>query len=139
MSSSPSPLAEAVARVGDRWTLLVVDSLLAGPKRFGELTEDVPGIAPNILTHRLRQLERDALIVAQPYSERPRRLSYELTERGRELAGALRALADWGSRDAGEDDVLRHAVCGTPVETRWYCPTCEEVVDESESTDLQYI
>ena len=83
VSRPPSPLAEAVARVGDRWTLLIVESLLAGPKRFGELNQDVEGIAPNVLTHRLRQLERNALIVGHPYSERPRRLSYELTVRGR--------------------------------------------------------
>ncbi len=128
-----SPLAQALERVGDRWTLLLVDALLVGPRRFNELLEDVGGIAPNILTQRLRRLEREALLVATPYSERPLRFQYELTENGRELAGALRLLADWGSRgDAGREP-LTHGACGTPLEARWYCPTCGEAIDEAEA------
>jgi len=137
--TSPSPLDDALARVGDRWTLLLVDALLDGPRRFNELAEAVPGIAPNILTHRLRHLEREALAVAQPYSERPRRFVYELTERGRELAGALRLLSEWGAREAGEDEPLRHAACGTPLEARWYCDTCERAVDDDETADVHYV
>ena len=127
----PSPLADALARVGDRWTLLVVAALLDGPRRFGDLQNDVEGIAPNVLTQRLRQLERNALVVARPYSERPPRFVYELTESGRELAGALRLLADWGARTGGDAEPLRHAVCGTAVEARWWCPDCEQVVDDA--------
>jgi DNA-binding HxlR family transcriptional regulator len=127
-----SPLARALERVGDRWTLLVVDALLGGPRRFNELVEDVGGIAPNILTQRLRHLEREALLIATPYTERPRRFQYELTETGRELAGALRLLADWGGR-GGDAEPLTHATCGTPLEARWYCPTCGEEVDEVEA------
>src|SRR5918992_1043421 len=96
-----SALDEALARVGDRWTLLVVDALLDGPRRFNELSAAVTGIAPNILTDRLRHLERESLLVAEAYSERPRRFAYELTVRGRELAGALRLLAEWGAVHAG--------------------------------------
>jgi DNA-binding HxlR family transcriptional regulator len=133
-----SPLEEAVARVGDRWTLLVVDALLDGARRFNELSETVAGIAPNVLTARLRALERDALIVAEPYSSRPRRVVYELTESGRELGGALRLLADWGGRRAGAD-ALRHEACGAPLEARWYCATCERAVDEGETVDVDYV
>src|ERR1700750_2534935 len=97
-----SPLAQALERVGDRWTLLLVDALLGGPRRFNELVEDVGGIAPNILTQRLRHLEREALVIAQAHNRRPRRFEYELTESGRELAGALRLLADWGSRGGAD-------------------------------------
>ena len=99
----PSPLAEAAARVGDRWTLLVIEALLTGPLRFGELRERVRGIAPNILAQRLRHLERETLVVATPYSERPRRFAYELTASGRELRGALRLLADWGAQQSGQN------------------------------------
>src|SRR6516162_8313553 len=66
-------LADALAAVGDRWTLLVIAALLDGPRRFGDLQDEVAGIAPNVLTQRLRQLERNALVVARPYSERPPR------------------------------------------------------------------
>ena len=96
-----SPLAEALAAVGDRWTLLVVEALLDGPARFNDLQDGIAGIAPNILSERLRRLEREGLAVAQPYSERPPRYVYELTTSGTELAGALRLLADWGARHSG--------------------------------------
>jgi DNA-binding HxlR family transcriptional regulator len=133
----PSPLAEAMGRVGDRWTLPVVEALLEGPRRFGELHERLPGIAPNILTDRLRGLERDALVVARPYSHRPPRSTYELTAEGRALAGAVRLLSEWGARHGGQEPA-RHAACGTPLEVRWYCPTCDQPVDEDAAEGLDY-
>lgn len=136
---APSALAEALERVGDRWTLLVVEALLDGPRRFGDLLEAVAGVAPNILTARLRQLERQALVVTRPYSERPPRLVYELTAAGAELAGALRLLADWGARHAEAAEPLRHAICDTPLEARWWCPNCELTVDERDAEDAQIV
>ena len=136
----PSPLAEALASVGDRWTLLVVEVLLEGPRRFNDLLAAIGGIAPNILSQRLRHLERQRLVVAQPYSERPPRSLYELTPAGRELAGAMRLLTDWGARhgEAG-GEAPRHRACGSPLEARWYCPTCGEAVDEGEGEDLHFV
>jgi DNA-binding HxlR family transcriptional regulator len=133
-----SPLAEALAAVGDRWTLLVVEALLGGPLRFNELQEQTDGIAPNILSNRLRRLEQDGLAVAQPYSERPRRYVYELTVSGRELAGALRLLADWGARHSEAEPVVVHPACGTALEVRWYCPTCDQTVDEPGEEGVHY-
>ena len=132
-----SALADALAAVGDRWTLLVIAALLDGPRRFGDLQDEVGGIAPNVLTQRLRQLERNALVVARPYSERPPRFVYELTTAGQELAGALRLIAGWGARNAEGATAPRHAVCGTPMEARWWCPTCERIVENDED-ELQY-
>jgi DNA-binding HxlR family transcriptional regulator len=126
---APSPLAEALARVGDRWTLLVVEALLDGPRRFNDLLDQLPGIAPNILSERLKRLEREGLIVARPYSDRPPRAAYQLTAEGGELAGALRLLASWGAGHTEEAEVPRHPSCGTPIEVRWYCPTCDQLVD----------
>jgi DNA-binding HxlR family transcriptional regulator len=134
-----SPLADAVARIGDRWTLLVVAALLEGPRRFGELADDVVGIAPNILTRRLRHLEDEGLVVARAYSERPRRFAYELTQSGSELAGALRLLAHWAAPDADRPVSPHHAACGTPLEARWYCPTCGRAVEDGESSDLPFV
>ena len=133
MTAPDSPLAAALARVGDRWSLLLVEALLPGPRRFGELTEAIPGIAPNILSERLRRLEAEHVIRSTPYSERPPRFVYELTEGGRELAGALRLLAEWG---AGEP--LRHS-CGTAVEARWWCPSCETIVDDAADDDVVHV
>ncbi len=136
--TSTSALADALAAVGDRWTLLVVAALLERPRRFGELQDDVHGIAPNVLSQRLRQLERSALVVARPYSERPPRFVYELSAAGRELAGALRLLAGWGARNAEGATAPRHAVCGTPMEARWWCPTCERPVSDDEGEELHF-
>jgi DNA-binding HxlR family transcriptional regulator len=134
-----SGLDEAMARVGDRWTLLVVDALLAGPRRFSELQEDIPKVAPNVLTARLRRLESQGLVVGVPYSDRPPRLEYRITEAGRELAGALRLLARWGSRESGgEVEGPHHRSCGTALETRWFCPTCSRVAD-TDDDDLQWV
>lgn len=133
-----TPLAAALASVGDRWTLLIVAALLDGPRRFGDLEGEVSGIAPNVLTQRLRRLEEEGLAIAQPYSERPPRYVYELSEAGRGLAGVLRLLADWGARHSGAEPP-RHAACGTPLEALWYCPTCETPVGPAEGgEDLHY-
>jgi len=133
-----SALADALAAVGDRWTLQIVAALLDGPRRFGELQDDVRGIAPNVLTQRLRHLERHALVVARPYSERPPRFVYELSAAGRELAGALRLLAGWGARNAEGASAPRHAVCGTALEARWWCPTCERPAADQEAEELHF-
>jgi len=133
-----SPLAEALERVGDRWTLLVIAALLDGPRRFGDLQEEVEGIAPNVLSQRLRQLEGQGLVLAERYSERPARFTYALGASGGELAGALRLLADWGARYGGEAEPPRHAGCGTALEARWWCPACEEVVDDEGAGDVHH-
>ena len=136
----PSPLAEALARVGDRWTLQVVEALLPGPRPFNELLSLVPGIAANILSERLKRLERDGLLVSRPYSQRPPRAAYQLTAEGAELAGALRLLAHWGTRHTDAADAPRHPACGTPVEARWYCPTCDQLVDhEPHNAQTHYV
>jgi DNA-binding HxlR family transcriptional regulator len=139
MAAHDSPLAAALERVGDRWSLLLVEALLPGPRRFNELAEAVTGIAPNILADRLRRLESERVVSATPYSERPPRFAYALTDEGQELAGALRLLADWGSRVSRESEPLRHAACGTPVEARWYCPTCDRPVEGNEAEQVRRV
>ena len=138
-ASRHSPLADALDAVGDRWTLLVVAALMDAPLRFNDLQEEVGEIATNVLSGRLRQLEERGLVVAQPYSERPARFVYELTEAGRGLAGVLRLLAGWGARGSEGSEPPRHGACGSPMEARWWCPTCERPVDEDGATgDLHY-
>ena len=135
-----SPLAAALVRVGDRWTLLVVQALLAGPRRFNDLLEEISGIAPNILSERLKRLERDALLVSRPYVDRPPRAAYQLTAEGMELAGALRLLAHWGARHADPAEAPRHPACGTLLEARWYCPTCDHLVDhDPRDAEVSYL
>jgi DNA-binding HxlR family transcriptional regulator len=136
------PLAAALDRVGDRWSLLLVEAMLDGPRRFNDLLAAVPGLAPNILSDRLRRLEQEGIVVARPYSERPPRMTYALTAEARDLGGALRLLADWGARRAAESalhEPIRHAPCGTPLEARWWCPTCALPVDEQDLEELHRV
>jgi DNA-binding HxlR family transcriptional regulator len=127
-----TPLADALDRIGDRWTLLAIAALLEGPLRFNELQQAMGGPAPNILSARLKALTEQALVIQRPYSERPPRFVYELSATGAELAGALRLLSSWGS---GQPP--RHARCGTNLEATWWCPTCEEPVrDPDEPLDF---
>jgi DNA-binding HxlR family transcriptional regulator len=102
---SDPALRDAAATAGDRWVLLTTAALADGPRRFGDLLADVEGIAPNMLTDRLRRMERQGLLTAAPYSQRPRRYVYELTESGRELAALLPGLAAWAARRSGADTV----------------------------------
>ena len=139
MTGPQTPLAAALERVGDRWSLLLIEALLDGPRRFGELSEAVAGIAPNILADRLRRLERERILRGIPYSERPPRFSYALTAEGQELAGVLRLLGDWGARSSADAEPMRHGPCGTPVEARLWCPTCARSIDEPEADELRFV
>lgn len=136
-----NPLAEAAASVGDRWTLQVVAALLEGAKRFNELAEEVEGIAPTVLSQRLKHLEREGVVVATPYTTRPPRLSYALSASGKELAGALRLLTQWGANHAGGNaEALHHTACGSELEATWFCPTCDvAVAAPTEEEELSYL
>ena len=129
-TEEPTALETALARVGDRWSLLVIDALLDGPRRFNELQNAVAGIATNVLAQRLRHLAGEGIVLARPYSTRPVRYEYELTRGGHELAGALRLLAHWGTTQNGAD-APTHDACGSSLDARWYCPTCDDVVEDS--------
>jgi DNA-binding HxlR family transcriptional regulator len=140
MAADSSSLDAALERVGDRWSFLIVEALLeGGPLRFNDLAARLPAIATNVLTQRLRRLEEQRVVTPAPYSERPARVAYALTDDGRELAGVLRLLASWGARESGEQDAaLRHLACGSPLEARWFCPTCARPIDDEEASSLSY-
>lgn len=138
-SRAPTPLEAALDRVGDRWSLLLVEALLDGGRRFNELSDALPAIAPNILADRLRRLERERIVVATPYQQRPPRMSYALTSDGRDLASTLRLLADWGARRSERPEPVHHELCGTSLETRWWCPTCSVTVDDPDAIETRSV
>jgi DNA-binding HxlR family transcriptional regulator len=139
-AGSEGGLDAALTRIGDRWSLLVVSALFAGPLRFNQLQEELGGIATNVLTQRLRNLEGLGVVVATPYSSRPPRYAYDLTAAGHELAGAVRLLTEWGAaRSGGATEAPLHGECGTPLEARWYCPTCSRTVADDEPGDAVFI
>jgi DNA-binding HxlR family transcriptional regulator len=91
-----SPDARALDLVGDKWTLLIVRDLAAGPRRFVELQRVLPGISTEQLRSRLNRMVADGMLTRQRYREVPPRVDYELTERARELMPVLGELARWG-------------------------------------------
>jgi DNA-binding HxlR family transcriptional regulator len=132
-------LNTAVRQIGDRWSLRLIAALLDGDRTFSELATDVDGIAPNILASRLRSLQRDALIAARPYQQRPVRMRYSLTTPGKRLGDAVALLAQWGAKRQGSAAGPRHDACGTPLEVRPWCPTCEVAVEPTGPSDLIWV
>ena len=91
------PVASTLEVVGERWTLLIVRDILAGLCRFDQLQASL-GIARNVLAGRLSRLVEEGILERVPYSKRPPRHEYRLTEKGRELEPALAALRRWGDQ-----------------------------------------
>ncbi|MFF8292210.1 winged helix-turn-helix transcriptional regulator [Streptomyces sp. NPDC016309] len=89
--------ARALDAVGDRWTLLIVRELLAGPRRYTDLHADLPGVSTDMLASRLKDMERDGLVTRRRLPPPTSAYVYELTGRGRDLMPVLRALAAWGA------------------------------------------
>jgi DNA-binding HxlR family transcriptional regulator len=98
----PCGIARALDVVGERWALLVVRELVLGPKRFTDLRAHLPGIATDVLSQRLRQLESAGVLRATSLPSPASGPAYELTERGHELEPVLHALGRWGSREGLE-------------------------------------
>src|SRR5947208_3011791 len=95
-------LARTLDVAGDRWTLLIVRELAPGPRRFTDLIDGLPGISRNLLTERLRDLERDGVIARKELPPPAARQVYELADDGRDLAHAMGPLIAWGARRLGD-------------------------------------
>lgn len=89
--------ARALDSVGDRWTLLIVRELLAGPRRYTDLHADLPGVSTDVLASRLKDMEQSGLALRRKLPPPAAASVYELTDRGRELLPVLTALAQWGA------------------------------------------
>ena len=118
------PVARTLELVGERWSLLIVRDLLAGPRRFQDLQTSLPGVPPNVLSARLKMLEEHGVVARRFYSEHPPRAEYALTTRGKELGVVVGALAAWGSRHLDREASLVHAECGHAVDVGYFCPHC---------------
>lgn len=90
------PVARSLDVIGDRWTLLIVRDLLRGKQRFKDLQSSLAGIAPNLLSDRLKRLEEAGLIVRTFFKQLPPKVEYALTERGRRLDVVLASLSQFG-------------------------------------------
>ena len=122
------PIAGALQLIGDKWTLLVVRDLYSGPKRTTELLEELHPISSRTLMGRLREMEQDNLILRVNYGGLPRRVEYELTERGRRLLPLLDALMRTGQTLDCNDCEDRKQQLG------YYCAFCPLLREEAGAT-----
>lgn len=86
-----------LARVGDKWSMMLIGMLSAGPVRFTDLKKLTPGISARMLAHTLRQLERDGFVNRQMFAEIPPRVEYHATELGLSLSIPVMAVAEWAA------------------------------------------
>ena len=92
-------ISDVLARVGDKWSVLVVTRLGDRPTRFNELRRSIGGISQRMLTLTLRGLERDGLITRTVFPSIPPRVDYALTPLGRDLLVPVSALGEWATRN----------------------------------------
>ncbi len=121
-------IARTLELVGDRWTFLVLRDVFLGIRRFDALQRDL-GVARNVLAARLERLVGEGVLAKVPYSERPLRHEYRLTDKGLDLWPVIVELLLWGDRHAapnGPPIVIRHNGCGGELGERRICARCGE-------------
>jgi DNA-binding HxlR family transcriptional regulator len=124
-------VAKALEVIGERWSLLIVRTVMHGNRRFGEIQESL-GIARNVLATRLQRLIDEDILERRAYSESPPRYEYFLTQKGLDLWPALIALLHWGQRYSPDPDgpkrLIVHEGCGGTASERGICERCGKVL-----------
>jgi len=93
------PVTATIQLIGGRWKTIILYTLTAGTKRFGEIAVRIPSISRKVLTEQLKELEADGLILREQYKEIPPRVDYSLTEMGKSLSAVFRELEIWGTEN----------------------------------------
>ncbi|MGY2895698.1 winged helix-turn-helix transcriptional regulator [Deinococcus sp. UYEF24] len=120
--------AHAMDLVGERWALLVVRELLLGPRRFSDLRADLPGISPNVLSQRLKDLEDVGVIVREQLLPPAANWVYALSQWGRELEPVLQQLGRWGARSPSKPQApISLATLVTAMKTMFYSPAAQDL------------
>jgi len=132
----PCSIAAALHVVGEKWALLAVREIFYGNHRFDRIVRNT-GAPRDRLTARLRALEEAGVVERRPYSERPPRYEYHLTEAGRDLAPVTQALLTWGDRWVLSERpvTLQHGPHGHPehpLDPAWTCRSCGEEVSQED-------
>ena len=131
LPSQTCTIARAAAQVGDEWTLLIIRELFLGTRRFDDFLR-LTSMSSHLLSQRLKKLEAQGVIRREPYSERPPRHEYRLTEKGRDLWTVIIALKQWGDRWLSAEDTpvqIVHKTCGQVTKPQMTCPDCGEPIE----------
>jgi len=132
-------IARSLELVGERWSLLVIREIFHGRRKFSEMQRSL-GVARNVLTARLQRMVDEEILERRPYSDKPERYEYFLTEKGLDLWPALIALLHWGDRYSPSPDgprrLIVHKECGGEVSERGTCESCGRVLHARDAKQL---
>jgi DNA-binding HxlR family transcriptional regulator len=134
-------IARSLELVGERWTLLVVREVFNGRRKFSEMQRSL-GVARNVLTDRLQGLVDEGILERKPYSERPERYEYFLTEKGLDLWPLMVALMQWGDKweplPGGRPMIVVHkGECGGEIDDRRTCTKCGKALTVREARAVE--
>ena len=134
-------IARALELIGERWSILVIREVFSGRRRFSEMQRTL-GVARNVLTARLQRLVEEGILERRPYSERPARYEYFLTEKGLDLWPTMIALMQWGDKHMPLPDgppviVVHKGDCGGRIDDRRICERCGKQLEVREARAVQ--
>ncbi len=134
-------IANTLELVGERWTLLVIREVFTGHRRFGQMQKSL-GVARNVLTTRLQRLVDEDILERRPYSERPERNEYFLTEKGLDLWPLMISMMHWGDKHmpspGGRPMIIVHkGECGGEVDDRRVCTRCGKELGVREARAIE--
>jgi DNA-binding HxlR family transcriptional regulator len=101
-------ISRILARVGEKWSMLVVMLLRDGPRRFNDIKRNTAGISQQMLTRTLRGLERDGIVTRTIFPTSPPQVEYDLTALGRSMSQPVLAFGEWVQAHLAEFDAARH-------------------------------
>jgi DNA-binding HxlR family transcriptional regulator len=129
-------IARSLELFGERWTLLVVREIFHGRRKFSEMQKSL-GVARNVLTSRLQRMVDEGILERRPYSERPERYEYFLTEKGLDLWPVMISLMHWGDKYEpamdGPPSIVIHKECGGQIDDRRICQKCGKHLEVREA------
>lgn len=130
-------VARSVSVLGDAWTLLIVRELFLGTRRYDDFLA-YTGMAPKLLAAKLKRLQEVGVVKRVPYSDKPKRYEYKLTQMGMELYPIMVSITQWGdrwtkrTRERSSPLQLTHKVCGHALGASLVCSCCGKVLDPRE-------
>ncbi|KRG14834.1 HxlR family transcriptional regulator [Virgibacillus soli] len=134
----PCNIAQTLNIIGDRWTLLIIHEILTGNTTFNEMKKSLDGISANLLSERLKYLEKEGLVQSTLYSDHPPRYKYTLTESGEDLEHVFHSLILWGSQHLEKCyKRLVHAPTGDEVGITYYSKKTGEIVYDLDTISIE--
>jgi DNA-binding HxlR family transcriptional regulator len=134
-------IARSLELIGERWTLLVVREVFNGKRKFSEMQRSL-GVARNVLTSRLQRLVDEGILERRPYSEKPERYEYFLTEKGLDLWPVMLSLMFWGDKHEPLPGgppmrVVHKGECGGDIDDRRICTKCGKALTVREARAIE--